>query len=38
MTKEEKLSEKDLKEKREEMFKKKLEELKKKDPFIYRKF
>lgn len=38
MSKEEQLSEKELEKKREEAFKKKLEELRKRDPFIYNNF
>lgn len=38
MSKEEQLSEKELEKKREEEFKKKLEELRKRDPFIYNNF
>lgn len=38
MSKKEELSEKELDKKREEEFKKKLEELRKRDPFIYKNF
>jgi len=38
MAKEEQLSEKELEKKREEEFKKKLEELRKRDPFVYKNF
>lgn len=38
MAKEKQLSEKELEKKREEEFKKKLEELRKRDPFIYNNF
>lgn len=38
MAKDEKLSEKELEKKREEEFKKKIEQLRKRDPFIYKNF